>query len=519
MDQRDDSVSMTNVKSERGASAILIALSMIVLMGFAAIAVDGGMALDERRQEQSGVDAGALSAGISAQATPVQTGCGTFSGIQLAACNGAVVAMEIIGQNADAVYAISAFDGAAHCGNASFPSEFRGGGAIVSRVVDGATTRTLECIRWTQNLSKVHIILPITQVATTFGRLLGRTSIDVNAFAEAEVEIKRPGQLIPFVVGPTGANANLKCLYEPPGGQAAPPCDGPAAGNFGYMQPYLYGDVNLATPILCNPNQNSISSTFAKGGDHIYALNSSVPGVANDRVHCANKNQLIDEIDVRTGDPRGPVEVGALEQIYGTEGRLRCKDGDSAEPSWINPSWTSGACTSVNGNHAESLDSVALWTFIDPAASTESGGACTTSISNRAGLTSCLTAWRAYGTHSVRLFTVTLATSPRLAWVPRVNIDPETGGSGYYTIEEFLPVYIQTLYLKCDAATGCEVAFDPGQASTGACTGFGEACGYPSTGNKSLDAMSAFILRADMLPFPMDQFPGAPGQLIYNLSR
>jgi hypothetical protein len=31
--------------------------------------------------------------------------------------------------------------------------------------------------------------------------------------------------------------------------------------------------------------------------------------------------------------------------------------------------------------------------------------------------------------------------------------------------------------------------------------------------------MSAFILRTGMLPFPLDQFPGAAGQLIYNLSH
>ena len=514
-------MSITNERRDLGAVAILIALCMLIFMGFAAIAVDGGMAIDERRQEQSGVDAGTLSAGISAQATPVQTGCATFSGLQLATCNGAVVAMQIIGKNADAVYPITAFDGATHCANASFPVEFRTGGGnsgIISTVRDGATNRTLECIRWNENLSRVHIKLPITQVATTFGRLLGRNSIDVNAFAEAEAELKRPGQLIPFVVGPTGGGANLGCLFEPSTGIASPPCDGPTQGNFGYMLPSLYGDVNLNTPIACNPPQDGISATLAKGADHIYALNSSVPGVANDRANCPNKNQLIDQIDVRTGGTAVPIEVGALGMIFGTEGRLRCKDGDSAEPSWVNPPWSSSACANVNGNHPETLDSVALWSFINAGAAAESGGTCTTSISNRAGMTTCLAAWRAYGTHSTTLFTAALATTPRFAWVPRVNADPFTGGSGFYTIEEFLPVFLQTMYLKCIPA-GCDVAFDPGQASSGACVGFGESCGWPSTGNKNLDAMSAFILRADMLPFPLDMFPGSPGQLVYNLSR
>jgi hypothetical protein len=478
------------------------------------------MALDERRQEQSGVDAGVLSAGIMAQASPIQTGC-SGSGLSLAACNGAIVAIEIINQNADTPYAMSAFDDATLCADSAFPAEFRSsGGGRISTATDGAVNRTLDCIRWTSNLSKVHIILPVTQVATTFGRVLGRLSIAINANAEAEVIVKHPGQVIPFVVGPTGAGANINCLFEPPSGIAAPPCDGPTAGNFGYMLPYLYGDATFGTPTDCSSvGQDGISSALAIGADHIYALNPSVPGIANDRDNCPNKNQLIDEIDVRTGGTSNPVEVGAVGTIFGKEGRLRCKDGDSTEPDWFDPLLVSAACTNVNNNHAETLDSTPLWDFIDPGAAAESGGACNSGISTRGGMAACLAAWRGWPfAHTVDLFTTDLATSTRFAWVPRVNADPGSGGSGFYTIEEFLPVYLQTVYLKCNS-TSCDVAFDPGQTSSGACVGFGEACGYPSNGNKSLDAMSAFILRKDMLPFPLSDFPGEPGQSVYNLSR
>lgn len=514
MDERNDLMSM---KNERGASAILIALSMLVFMGFAAIAVDGSMAIDERRQEQAGVDAGALSAGLSAQASPVQTGC-SGSGLSLAACNGAVVAMEIINQNADTPYTASAFDNPTLCSNSAFPPEFQSSGGGRISVVN---SQSLDCIRWTSNLDKVHVILPITQVATTFGRLMGRTSIAVNAKAEAEAVIKHPGQVIPFVVGPTGAAANLGCLYQPTNGIAQPPCMGSEAGNFGYMKPYLYGDDIFNTPIECSSSvvQPGIAASLAKGADHIYALNPSVPGIANDRFHCANKNQLIDEIDVRTGATAGAIEEGALGLVFGTEGRLRCKDGDSTEPSWFDPLLSSSACADVNNNHAEDLDSTPLWDFIDPGAASESGGACNSSISNRSGMEACLAAWRAWGAHTIPLFTTDLATSPRFAWVPRVNIDPFSGGSGFYTIEEFLPVYLQTIYLRCSGGGGCDVAFDPGQTASGPCAGFGENCGWPSSGNKNLDAMSAFNLRKDMLPFPLSDFPGEPGQISYNLSE
>lgn len=492
---------------------MLIALCMLVLLGFGAIAVDSGLKFDERRQEQGGVDAGTLSAGIGAQVNPTQPGCGSFAGVELAACNGAVVAMSIINKNADAAYPVAAFDNSTLCPNSAFPAEYSpGSNGILSRVNDGGTNRTLDCLRWNENMSKVRVILPITPVNTTFGRVLNVNFINVNAIAEAEAELKRPGQLIPFVVGPSGQGANLTCLYEPPSGIAQPPCDGPTQGNFGFMLPYLYGDSVIGTPVQCTPVANTtIASTLAKGADHIYALNSAVPGVANDRANCPNKNQLIDQIDVRTGDPSGPIEIGALETILGTEGRLRCKDGDSAEPDWIDPAWSStGPCADVNDRHDERLDNTPLWTFINPAAT----GACS-GVNNRAGMTACLASWTP---SKGQLFTTALRTSPRLAWVPRVDIDPASGGSGFYMIEEFLPVYLQTLYLKCNAA-GCDVAFDPGEVSAGPCAGFGSSCGWPSSGNKKLDAMSAFILRTGMLPFPLDQFPGAPGQLLYNLSE
>jgi Flp pilus assembly protein TadG len=208
---------------ERGVTAILIAMCMVVLLGMAAIAVDSGLKFDERRQEQAGVDAGVLSAGLGAQVNPVQPGCGSFTNpIVKAACNGAVVAMDIINTNADTPYPIAAFDNPTLCPDSAFTGF--GAGA---QVQDGATTRTLECLRWNTNLSRFRAMLPVTSVSTTFGRVLGINSMPVNAVAQVGASVKAPGLLIPFAVGPTGGAANVGCLYEPPAGQVFPPCAGP----------------------------------------------------------------------------------------------------------------------------------------------------------------------------------------------------------------------------------------------------------------------------------------------------
>ena len=58
-------------KYERGQTIVLIALSMVGLLGFTALAVDGGMALNDRRRAQGAADAASL-AGARVAATSLE---------------------------------------------------------------------------------------------------------------------------------------------------------------------------------------------------------------------------------------------------------------------------------------------------------------------------------------------------------------------------------------------------------------------------------------------------------------
>jgi Putative Flp pilus-assembly TadE/G-like len=51
-----------DLHTERGAAAILVALSLFVLVGFAALAIDGGLGFDQRRGTQNAADNAALAA-------------------------------------------------------------------------------------------------------------------------------------------------------------------------------------------------------------------------------------------------------------------------------------------------------------------------------------------------------------------------------------------------------------------------------------------------------------------------
>jgi Flp pilus assembly protein TadG len=54
-------------RRERGAVAVVVAISMVVLMGFVAISVDVGSIYSDRQQLQNGADAGALAIAESCQ--------------------------------------------------------------------------------------------------------------------------------------------------------------------------------------------------------------------------------------------------------------------------------------------------------------------------------------------------------------------------------------------------------------------------------------------------------------------
>lgn len=531
---------------ESGASALLIAGSMLLLLGFAALAIDGGLVYNERNQQQAAVDTATLSAGISTTVGTTQPGCLSSGTIErTSACNGASVAISIVNENLGTGYTAADFSDTTRCSDAAFPAEYAAAGSNPGIVPEINGTDTL-CIRYNENLSKIRIILPTFEVDTTFGAVVGRNEIPVSAVAEAEVELGLQGSIIPFAIGPTAASASYACIFTPGFGGSNNPldaCSGAADGNFGYLMSYLYGDDQLNTPIACGSSgglndSTRIAATMAKGADHLFGTDLMIPGIAADQAECPNKNQFIDHVDVRTGGFASSVEVGLFtDDIMGTEGRLLCKDGTGLEPDWLDPALDSqnaagsqSDCVQVNSSYSQFLDNTPLWDFIDNSVTELADSNACNAVKNRADMESCLKSWRQWPgpdgvagsgdeVHTESLFTKDIAESPRFGWVPLLNTDPATGGSGLYPILDFVPLYLQTIYLKCTAADSCEVVHEPGPNTAPACTGTLAACGYPSTGKKALDALSSFILTRDMLPEPISNFPTRTDRREYNLSE
>ncbi|WP_028265304.1 Tad domain-containing protein [Arthrobacter sp. MA-N2] len=72
---------MARDDGERGAVAVLVALLLVVLLGFAALAVDAGMLYSERAQVQNGSDAAALAVAQKCAASTSDPNCSTTSQI------------------------------------------------------------------------------------------------------------------------------------------------------------------------------------------------------------------------------------------------------------------------------------------------------------------------------------------------------------------------------------------------------------------------------------------------------
>ena len=135
-------------RSESGATALLIAISMVVLMGFAAVAVDSGILFSDRRQQQSAADGGALAAVQFAKTTLPTTNCGALSGIFYAACRGAEEAINVVEGTLPGRYAlVGDWD---TCVDATKPIEF------------DQTSTLSDCISFTSNLQKARVVLPGT---------------------------------------------------------------------------------------------------------------------------------------------------------------------------------------------------------------------------------------------------------------------------------------------------------------------------------------------------------------------
>ena len=465
-------------RRERGASAVIIAMSMVLIMGVAAVVVDGGIGFSERRQAQSAVDFASLAA-LQAATGLVPEDAGATEAIT-------VVAANLPGRVLDW----------AGCTDP-------GRDPLVYTIISSITP----CISFTENFSQARVRLPIDAVDTTFGRIIGFNEINVRTTAEAVQVVEASADILPLTVG-VGKSV---CLFSEQAPQTVPPCDGPMTGFFGYLDVALHGSppTQKDNPTTCQLGNAGlrVGINITKGADHLMeAYDPPTTPVVDDWAPCPNLSENVNHVHIQTGSPGGGINDGLID---GVSGSILGQAFGPADGRLIPVPLVSVDDTDVRG---VTLDNTPLWEYlIDPNCGWSAPPIGL--VDTHQKMIDCLDDWiPAVGT----IFDVTIEEHKRFGAVPVFIPFPSMNTD--YPIDDFVPVWIETIYQNCNAFK-CDTIFSPFNAPDPsvnvACPNpivAGDTnCGHGDTsGPDAIGGVTALQLVIEMLdPETQEFFPGS----------
>lgn len=528
-------------RHDDGLALVLMALTLVVLMIFAAFAVDLGAVYNERRLDQNGVDAAAMSGGVIAMKT---------GDIQDAVD-------EVL---AKVVSEVDSSITTADWTSCNDPDSLARTAATLASV-----TPDTDCISWSSDFEEMRVRLPDQVVNTSFARVIGINSLTTRAFAHIEFEpMNEGGAALPFVVLASAGAGDHICIRTSSAGNpptmmsgngpnvpatvgAAPayadPCDDavydPASSTFGSILPRDYEGG-------CDQQNENVRLAIIDGYDHPTGFfgdpdDNNPPPFTIPPGLTASQAQTLRQstyADVRIDGP-GPQCTTFMPNTLALNTGLSNSDLRCA---FISPS-NSNVCenrtarlqqgsnvSSSNIFTGERLDNVAPWAYFTSNSNLPTS--CTTLRSNvnssswdfydkREEFIDCLNDFNP-NTHD-ELFTDAIGNSPRFGYVPQIAearlCEQQTGSQcnslSFIHVNSYAPIFINKLYAKQgNNQLGCEV-LDPRLHSW-----YMHEAGqvYPAGNcgptNSALDRASAFVLDCRMLPKTVcdpELVPGVPG--------
>lgn len=515
---------------ERGFALVLFAVVLVVLMIFAAFAVDLGLVYNERRSDQNAADAAATSGAVQLlRRASVQTSVTEM--VESVNTN-----LEITVPTADWIACTDS-------------------GALANTAAELSLTPATGCISFNSSFTALRVRVPDQTVETAFGQFAGIDEYTTSAFAEVSLEPAGGGAL-PFVVLATAGNGDQICLRtdgtggeEPPDQLEQPPysdrsldpCNEDSfdthEGGRGTIKPYFYEGCSRPT------GNQSIISAIMGGMDHplgvfdppaalgpgddadFYDLPAN--GARLDGGPSGTCQQVLpNTVDVDTGLTAGLLTCALL--------AATCNAGGAATDGQPGRLRESGSGGSFAG---QPVDDTALWEHfitIPSSAPNSCDDAATGGLEfylRRAALQDCLASWTP---GSGILFDEAIAANPRFGFVPRIaerglcNTQPAEGDPcagqplDNVHVNAFAPVYIDGIY-EDGGPTGTEC--DPDNPSTGETEwiihypGKGLDCG-----TSQVERISGIVVPCGALPPSVcdpdnDDFPGVEGIIRVRLSR
>ena len=482
---------MRHQTSQRGASAMFIAGTMLLLIGAAAIAIDIGAGFNERRQTQTAADvavmAGALEATFLAPNSSVSE-----ETLRIARQNTSADFGDPSNQN-DPIWV----DLWRSCTDTGRPADFQPLDepvAWASVTTPSPSTGTLDCI--SRNSSFLRVRMPDQTVQTSFARVIGASELNTYAVAIALINtgVNNP-PVVPYGIA-GGVTAGETCFGSGPTGTAYAPCDGPSAGTFGTLLSEFfgafYGSVDCG-----NPGATEVATQTALGVDHVIStwlnpdglpISKGDPWPGDGTVlgyTDANRDACddvageaiavdgfpVNTVRVDTGFAGADIERGMVsdETFFGQPSRLQ-QDGEHFDGTNTVSNDKRDIIARRTGANEDvwELDNHGPWDYLLSSAvsvdSTCNPATYTTGMDEfekAERFEDCLSAYVTSGSTAV-IFDDYLDQSPRFVWAPQYWFTLPTTGSSWEPVHSFRIAFIAGTFFNCDSASGaCDVVFYP----------------------------------------------------------
>lgn len=414
-------------KDESGAILMIACISLVVLLGMAALVIDLGGSYAQRRKMQSAADAAAV---------------GGAQNLAAGSTSGAVLQATMLG-NENLRNRTLNWNA---CPPETLPPTYQ--------IFPGSS-----CISFSRTSKQIRVRVPRQTFPTLFGKILGFSKTSTSTVAIAKVQgVGNGGGLEPFAMGGV-FGAGDYCLDSGGNGSGLPPCDGPTTGNFGTLS-FPYCGIN-----------SSLNDNIAAGADHPYSSNAANDPSLDIPDDCApNKTNGPNTVLTEPGN-HGNESSGMLTGLAFSDGlpaRLQRlpKDCRVFSPQW---EAVSAACRDQGA-----IDNRPLWEFIPHGLGALVPDSChreafdallaappPPGISQKqqmhAALVKCITDYSAPGSgYSAPVFSANtgnvvdqglplfdIQSSPRFVYVPQVWDPVPANGRKTYRIKAFRAVFIQ----------------------------------------------------------------------------
>lgn len=354
---------------EAGVVLPLTALLLVVLVGAVAFAVDLGILYNERRQDQTSVDASALS-GARLMLEGASTDAMFEDIVELSYAN-----LWSPGFDLDTWYAMwdGCVDGGAAASGYGDELVLSPGYASPGGTAFGDTS--VGCVTFDDaaDPERMRVHLPEITVDAVFASVLGVDGWPSSAFAEVGIADPRgPGGVLPYGL-PSGSTGYSEVCIKA-SSQGPSECDGGTTGNYGPLDLSVFG--LLDAPVDCAEVGNKASRAAintAQGLDHMLSTTDGNPPIATpiireDAECLGDQEDDPNTADTDTGVDTGAFWLGMLGDVGESSGTLDLPEGVDGRLRGIHPAldavYEPATTNTIAVQSSREIEDVPLWAFL-----------------------------------------------------------------------------------------------------------------------------------------------------------